>query len=155
MKRIKDDSVGLVLIGKGPSRNDTLEKIKEYGLEDKILTFESVPNKNLISVYKRANVFLLPTNYEIYGMVVMEALLYGVPVISTPEAGPEFLLSSDVYGKCEKLDVAKWINAIKFYLSNYTSEEDRASRTRYVESNFRWNSIAEKYYETINKLIKK
>ena len=92
MKRIKDDSVGLVLIGKGPSRNDTLEKIKEYGLEDKILTFESVPNKNLISVYNRADIFLLPTNYEIYGMVVMEALLHGVPVISTPEAGPAFLL---------------------------------------------------------------
>ena len=147
-----DKDTGLILIGKGISRNETLEMIKEYGLEKRVLAYESVPNKNLISAFKRANIFLLPTNYEIYGMVVMEALLYGIPVISTPEAGPAFLLSEDVYGKCEKLDVNKWLDAINFYLDNYTSETDRLKRHNYVEENFRWESIARQYYDIISKL---
>ena len=77
-----------------------------------------MPNKNLISVYERSNIFLLPTSYEIYGMVVMEALAYGVPVIATPEAGPEYLLRNEEYGICEFLDVNKWISHINFYLEN-------------------------------------
>lgn len=145
---------GLILIGKGISRNDTLEKITKYGLEERVLTYESVPNKNLISAFKRANIFLLPTNYEIYGMVVMEALLYGVPVISTPEAGPAFLLSENVYGKCEKLDVNKWIDAINFYFNNFTSEADRMKRHNYVQENFRWEPIARQYYDIISELVR-
>lgn len=57
MKHIKEDDVGLVMIGKGPHRESIINRIKCEGLEDKILTYEAVPNKSLISVYERANVF--------------------------------------------------------------------------------------------------
>lgn len=144
--------IGLVLIGKGPLRQSIADRVKKEGLEDRILMFESVPNKNLISAYKRASVFLLPTSYEIYGMVVMESLAYGVPVISTHEAGPDYLLSEKKYGICEVLDVKKWISAIGFYLNNYQSKEAHDERTAYINQNYRWPRIAEKYYEVISSI---
>lgn len=152
IKNIKRDGVGLVMIGKGPKFPEVIERIKQNGLEDKILTFESIPNKNLISVYERANVFLLPTSYEIYGMVVMEALAYGVPVISTPEAGPKYLLRDKEYGVCECLNMNKWISHIDFYLHNYISKEDKESRIRYVNDNYRWPKIANRYYEILSSI---
>jgi SAM-dependent methyltransferase len=42
--------------------------------------------------YERADLFVLPTLYEGYGMAVAEALAHGVPVISTPTGGIEELI---------------------------------------------------------------
>lgn len=152
MKQIKDDNVGLVMIGKGPLRESIINRIKNEGLEDKILTYDAVPNKNLISVYKRANVFLLPTAYEIYGMVVMESLAYGVPVISTPEAGPQYLLSDKRYGTCIPLDTKKWLTVIDYYLNNQNTEDCQKARVTYVNQNYRWPLIAEKYFKIISSM---
>ena len=153
LKQIKNNDIGLVIVGKGVSLSETINKIKEYKLENRVLTYESVSNKNLISIFNRANIFLLPTNYEIYGMVVMEALLYGVPVISTPEAGPQYLLSDSVYGKCVELDIDKWSNEIDYYLVNHTSNNDKLQRKNYVNDNFRWGPIAERYYKLLYNLV--
>lgn len=148
-----DSDVGMIIIGKGTSRQEIDEYVKSEGLEDRILMIESVPNKNLISVFERANVFLLPTNYEIYGMVVMEALTFGLPVVSTPEAGPEYLLSEKLFGICEPLDVNKWNQAINYYLSHPSLQADKDARLKYVNDNFRWENIAPKYYDIIMKLV--
>lgn len=150
IKQIKNDDVGLVMIGKGPLRESIKNRIKHEGLEDKILTYEAVPNKNLISVYERTNVFLLPTTYEIYGMVVMESLAYGVPIISTPEAGPEYLLSEKKYGTCATLEVKKWLTLIDYYLNNQNTEECRKERADYINQHFRWPLIAKEYIKIIN-----
>ncbi len=152
VKNIERTDIGLVIIGKGPKLPTIIDKIKRNCLGNKVLTFESVPNKNLISVYERSNIFLLPTSYEIYGMVVMEALAYGVPVIATPEAGPEYLLRNEEYGICEFLDVNKWISHINFYLENLNSKEDRICRVNYINNNYRWPEIAKQYYKIISSM---
>lgn len=153
IKSMNRKDLGLILIGKGPSREETLKQINELKLSNQVLTFESIPNKNLISVFSLSNIFLLPTNYEIYGMVVMEALLHGLPVLSTSEAGPAYLLSNEVYGKCLDLDINKWSKEITFYLENYISDENKEQRRNYVENNFRWGPIAAKYYDIIYDLV--
>lgn len=153
LKCKQDPNVGLVMIGKGVSRNVTMKVIKERGMEKHILMLESVPNKNLSSVFENADIFLLPTNYEIYGMVVMEALLFGLPVLATPEAGPKYLLPNRQLGMCEALDLQKWSEAIDYYFSHPSTESDRKMRCDYVNQNFRWDIIASDYYKIIKKLI--
>lgn len=154
MERKKSSQIGLIMIGKGNTWNETAQLVKAKRLEDRIMMIDAVPNNKLISVYERADMFLLPTSYEIYGMVVMESLSYGVPVISTPEAGPSYLLPDKQLGFCESLDEDKWSSAIDFYLTNYTTDSDRKARVAYVNNNFRWPKIAKEYYKVINKLLK-
>ena len=55
----------------------------------------------------------------------MEALTFGVPVVSTPEAGPSFLLNDSLYGKCEPLSLDKWSNAIDYYVNNPISQSEK------------------------------
>ena len=88
-------------------------------------------------------------------MVIMEALTFGVPVVSTPEAGPSFLLNDSLYGKCEPLSLDKWSDAIDYYLDNPISQPEKAMRRNYIESNFRWEKIAPRYYEIVRSLINK
>lgn len=144
-----DPKAGLVIIGKGVQKEKLCNMIASSSKKERILYYEQVPNKELMSVYRRANVFLLPTDYEIYGMVVMEALQAGVPVISTPEAGPAYILDDCRLGRCLPLDIEKWNNTIEYYLSNHLSEDDRIYRKNTVDNKFRWPAIAKKYYEIL------
>lgn len=152
---LDNTDIGLIIIGKGVQTEELRKMIAQSYKKDRIRYYEQVPNKELMSVYKRTNVFLLPTNYEIYGMVVMEALQAGVPVISTPEAGPAYILNDNSLGKCIPLDIYRWSQAITYYISNYCSEADKENRRQIVEDKFRWPAIAEKYYGIIKTLVGK
>ncbi len=64
------------------------------GLEDRIALQGAVPDAALAEAYDSADVFVLPSHYEGYGMVFSEAVARGLPVIGTtagaiPEAVPE------------------------------------------------------------------
>ena len=152
-ERLDKDDIGLVVIGKGVSLDDFKKRIANSKRKKQILHFEQIPNKELGSIYGRANLFLLPTNYEIYGMVVMEALENGVPVISTPEAGPAYILSEEKYGTCLNLNEEKWCNEISRRLLNLVTDDEKNYMRNYVNMKFRWPRIASEYYDTLNKLI--
>jgi glycosyltransferase involved in cell wall biosynthesis len=58
--------------------------LSEERLEDRVVLRGEMAGDLLAAQYDGADVFVLPTQYEGYGMVVAEALARGLPVISTP-----------------------------------------------------------------------
>ncbi|RJS92756.1 glycosyltransferase family 4 protein [Salinisphaera sp. Q1T1-3] len=59
------------------------EAISTHGLADRITIVGGQPPEALATHYRQAHAFVLPSFYEGYGMVVTEALSYGLPVITT------------------------------------------------------------------------
>ena len=53
------------------------------GLEDRVSLAGDLDAAALAALYDRADLFVLPTLYEGYGMAVAEALARGLPVVST------------------------------------------------------------------------
>jgi len=72
---------GLVIVGSGSEEVSLKEEIKKRKLDSKI-KLEPWTN-DLASYYKTADLFLLTSDYEGWGMVVMEALAAGCPVVMT------------------------------------------------------------------------
>lgn len=72
-----------------------LERVQEIGLADRIDFVGELDADALARRYDRADVFVLPTFYEGYGMVVAEAIARGIPVISTPTGGIPTLVGED------------------------------------------------------------
>ena len=58
-------------------------QLRETGLEDRVSLAGDMNAGALASEYDRADLFVLPTLYEGYGMAVAEALARGLPVVST------------------------------------------------------------------------
>lgn len=71
----------LVLVGDGPLRSSLVALCRELRIDEHV---EFIPwTNNLVSYYKTASVFVLPSYYEGWGCVVIESLTAGTPVIMT------------------------------------------------------------------------
>lgn len=83
-KKIK--KVKLKIIGEGPLRNDLLTHIRKDCLEDSI-SIETKSYEEMPEVYRKADIFVLPSRRtktweEQYGMVLIEAMATGLPVVA-------------------------------------------------------------------------
>lgn len=72
---------GLVIVGSGPEEAPLKKLVAQLGLGENVV-FEGWQD-NLYPYYKAADVFVLPSYYEGYGLVVVEALAAGCPVVMT------------------------------------------------------------------------
>lgn len=59
------------------------DRIADHGLQDRVTLLGEQPPERLAQAYQQAQVFVLPSYHEGYGMVFAEALAHGLPVVST------------------------------------------------------------------------
>ena len=91
-KQMKD--IGLVLLGNGPKR----QKYENYCKTNRIdnVYFEGfVQKEGLPEYYTAADIFVLPTLSDCWGLVINEAMAFGLPIISTDAAGATYDLVKD------------------------------------------------------------
>lgn len=115
LKAIPEDVV-VYFVGGEPTE-EYLNLVKERGLTNVI--FKSFKEKQELAYYfKSADVFVHPTREDIWGLVINEALVYGVPFITTDRciAGIDFVSKSEcgIIVKTENIeDLTDSINKIK------------------------------------------
>lgn len=83
----------LVIVGrKGWQYEEILDAPEKFGIKNKVIFIHDASDEDLPTLYKNAEIFVLPSLYEGFGLPVLEAMKYGCPVItsnvsSLPEAG--------------------------------------------------------------------
>lgn len=83
----------LTLVGTGPEKKMYQNIIAEHKVQDYVQIIEWIDRKDLMHLYQKASVFLFPS-HEGAGMVVAEALSFGLPVVCLNNQGPgEFIHS--------------------------------------------------------------
>jgi glycosyltransferase involved in cell wall biosynthesis len=100
----------LVVLGDGPERAPLVARAKELGLDSRV----SFPGfvDNPYPYMARASIVVLPSAYEAFGLVLVEALALGTPVISTDTAGGREILG-DGHGQLVPVgDIARLAAAI-------------------------------------------
>lgn len=86
MRSLRDEygvAVSLEIIGKGEYENKLKKMAERLGIQRNIVWSGIVPSADLVRSYQSADVFLLLSKAEAYGLVVAEALVAGVPSIVT------------------------------------------------------------------------
>ncbi|CAM3396227.1 N-acetyl-alpha-D-glucosaminyl L-malate synthase BshA [Marinicrinis lubricantis] len=80
----------LLLVGEGPDLPKAQCKVKEYGLEDKVVFLGK--QDDVAEVISMADLLLLPSEKESFGLVALEAMACGVPTIGSNAGGiPELI----------------------------------------------------------------
>jgi glycosyltransferase involved in cell wall biosynthesis len=103
--------VGLVLAGACGPPQSFWQRARELGLADSITYIASPLTAELIHLYQNASVFALPSDEEGLGIVLLEAMSCGVPVVSTRSGGPEGIIADGVDGYLVPLDDALTMSA--------------------------------------------
>jgi glycosyltransferase involved in cell wall biosynthesis len=97
LARLKDDGWRLTCVGSASRDPTTAARLRELArrecIENRVRFVGELDADALAVQYDAADVFVLPTFYEGYGMAVAEALARGLPVVSTPTGGIRDLLS--------------------------------------------------------------
>jgi N-acetyl-alpha-D-glucosaminyl L-malate synthase BshA len=97
--------VKLMLIGEGPELCTVRKMIAEYGLEQEAYFLGK--QEDVAEVISMADVMLLPSEKESFGLVALEAMACGVPVVATNAGGlPEVVLDGECGYLCPIGDVA-------------------------------------------------
>ena len=77
----KYPKIGLVVVGEGSQKDILNKKIYKEKMQNNI--FVDNWQKDLISYYKTSDLFLFTSNYEGYGMVLLESAVAGCPILTT------------------------------------------------------------------------
>ncbi|RDH98528.1 glycosyltransferase involved in cell wall biosynthesis [Curtobacterium sp. AG1037] len=80
-----DDS--LTFVGQGDLRSDLLELTRRFALEDRVEFMDYVTNESLASLLPTFDTLVLPSEQEVWGLVVNEALAAGLSVVVSSNAG--------------------------------------------------------------------
>jgi len=80
----------LVFAGDGPERSNLESKATELGLADRVRFLGFVNQSQLPAAYSAADLFVLPSLFEPFGLVVNEAMLCGLPVAVSDRVGAKF-----------------------------------------------------------------
>lgn len=118
VKRLVDEGydLSLTILGDGSQRRSLESYIRENGLSERVLLpgFQSNPYPWL----ERADLFVCSSRSEGYSTVVTEALILGLPVITTDCAGMDELLGSGRYGMIVDNDDEALYNGLKKLLDH-------------------------------------
>ncbi|MBD3392981.1 MAG: glycosyltransferase [Chitinivibrionales bacterium] len=83
----KDDDAYFVVIGKGPSRQNMLKALSEFGVHERVRAPGTLEGHGLVDAYHAMDVFAFASTTETQGMVVTESLAAGVPVVAVDAPG--------------------------------------------------------------------
>jgi len=120
--------------------------IDKYGLASKILLTGMVTGRDKFALLRRADVFVLPSYSENFGIVVAEALACGTPVITT---------TGTPWKQLQDVDAGRWVLSREAELAQALRELLNMSRSERVamgqrgqdliQENYAWDRIVKKY----------
>lgn len=83
------DRTELIIMGDGPERQSLEQQVKKLSLQNKVYFTGKYVREEFAEELSRCDVFALASKVETFGVVYVEALAMGLPVVSTKNGGPE------------------------------------------------------------------
>jgi glycosyltransferase involved in cell wall biosynthesis len=152
----------LVIGGKGPLKDKLIDLTRHYEITDKVHFAGFIAEDNLPLYYQMADLFVLPTKeLEGFGLVTLEAMSSGLPVVGSPIGGTKEILgnfdSRFLFKGTDSNSIAESI------LENYDLIKQNPQKWKeishqcrnFVESNYSWekniDSLEELFTNTAHK----
>lgn len=147
----EDDNICLLIAGDGPQKEKLLNMCQQNKIEDvKFVGF--IQKDKLHFYYSVADVFVLPSIYDPFAIVLTEAMACGLPIIHTHEGGASVdAIKNGVNGYIVNAkNVGQLYEAIKKILSNQDLREKMGEESkRVIEERFTYEHMAEGFWKGI------
>jgi glycosyltransferase involved in cell wall biosynthesis len=139
----KETKAQLLIFGDGPELNNLQRLIKALDLTETVFLKGKIVPEDLVIEYQKSHCLILPSFKETFGVVLIEAMACGIPVIATKSGGPESLVTKENGLLVEAGDFGAMSNAMLNVYTDY-SHYDKQSINSFANVNFGKNDIGEK-----------
>ncbi len=138
-------NVDLVLVGDGNLKDHLNKLVHSYGIERRVHFKSNLSNAEMIKEYQNADVFVLPSIHktEAFGIVMLEAMACGTPVIGTDVSGTAYVLENAGIA-VKPRDVGALEEAIRNVLTSEHLQKEMTKRGLEKAKQFSWEKNAKK-----------
>ncbi|RLB12058.1 MAG: hypothetical protein DRG39_02890 [Deltaproteobacteria bacterium] len=153
---IRNNQLKLLVVGNDDTRNLNfiVSMVKSLNLKKKVIFAGT--RSDVFKYYVASNAFVLPTLYEPFGNVILEAMASGLPVIVSRLAGASELIQDGKNGILinDPTNIEEIANKIKLLLNNRQLRSFLGENARKTAENYSWDIIAEKTLSVYKEVIK-
>lgn len=150
----ENTNVKLVIGGGGKAVQKVVDWTKKYHVTDSVEFLGTLNRQQVVEQMQMCDCFVLPSRYETFGVVYIEAMACGKPVIAVANGGPDDFVK-DFNGMLIKPDVEELTGAINKMIKrlkgyDYYYEEEISG---YIKNLFSYDSIAGKLLEVYKSIL--
>ena len=116
----RNAEVNCIIIGDGaPDYVSTFMMAANPLLESgKLQYYKNASQEQLACLYQKADLMLFPSRYEIFGMVLLEAVYFGLPVVTTRNGGSDVIEGDAMRGTVlRENDLEEWVISAETFLN--------------------------------------
>jgi glycosyltransferase involved in cell wall biosynthesis len=114
----RDENARLWLVGDGPYRAQCTEVVRRLGIGDRLRFVGFVPRAEVDQFYAAADLFVFSSITETQGLVIQEAMAYGLPAVVVAGGGAGEALEDGVNGLLVRNDVPAFAEQVATVLND-------------------------------------
>lgn len=152
-RAFSDNSYELIIAGAGKDE----KKVKELFNEFNNVSFTGrISDLKKAELYSESKALIMPSRYEGWGMVSMEAMAYGTPVLASNISGLKEAVGEENKDRLVEFeDIKAWAQHLKNLLSNAPKWNEISELQRKRAQKYSWQSVALKHEDLYQSLIEK
>lgn len=148
-----DKNFGLHVVGEGSEMNSLKELVETLKVKDQVVFHGRVNRDGIPKLLNGSKCFVLPSEFETFGVSYIEALACGIPIIATKCGGPEDFFKEDLGVMIEVGDEDALEKAMK-HISENADNYDKNKLSNYVKNKFSENVVVKEILDLFNETLK-
>ena len=143
-----------ILVGDGSSRKDIEQLITEIGMSESVQLAGRISREKLLAYYQKADVFVMPSLNEPQGIVALEAMACGLPVVGSNVGGiPEMVRDGENGLLVTPGNASALSDAIITLLTNKQLIRNYSVNALQTAENFSWENNIEKMIDLYEGIV--
>jgi glycosyltransferase involved in cell wall biosynthesis len=153
IKRKLINKVKLLIVGEGPAMNGLKQLVQTLQAEKDVIFTGAVSYEEIQHYYKIAYVFAIASTSESFGIVTIEALASGLPVLAIRAPGAVDILNDGVDGLLVDNDVEKFANALERIIKEPELREKLSRGALKTSKKYSIDTISERMLNLYREMI--
>lgn len=144
----------LTIVGEGHLKGLMFSLIDKFNLKEKINFLGWKDLEELPEIYRRTDIFILPSVMEGMSSVVLQAMASGLPIVASRVKGFEEVVEENINGLfAEYNNPNQFAEAIEKLIKSPELREKMSKQSIEKSKQFSWKNIAKKYLEFYEKAV--
>ncbi len=143
----------LLIVGNGPAMEELRQLVQSLGVEEEVIFTGAVGNEEIQHYYKIAYLFTITSTSESFGIVIIEALASGIPVLAVRAPGAVDILTDGLDGLLTEDDVEQFASALEKLIREPELREELSQGVLKTSEQYSINVISERMLNLYREVI--